>query len=381
MAAKLHGIVVDATPRWVEERLAALADQLLLPAPVLDGFLFLADDAFYAACTESIVSLQRAAKRIVLHLGLSCDTVICAFKSLPNPATIQRVGNDWFMEIDPQYKADGRALGAILAHEVCHILVDERGVPHFDTAVDEVHVDLAVMLAGLGALTLNAIETKSEVRGNTVYTQHRSFGYLRAPMMFHAYAHVCAAHGIGAGRATELLVASDARWSVRWTMTMRLRRPELSYKTLATNVIVPCASLACAKRLRMPTGRAGQATCPECKTTRMFDGRATRAIPREIAMTMHEAALPPRRPWFAKLVTARGLLVTALLGGVIAAGMFAKMRDAERASVGEHCRTDADCDSRLCLPMRDHTTVCTRACTADGQCPQLMRCDDAICRP
>src|SRR5579883_2831908 len=151
--------LVEATPRWTARRLDALAAALLLPTPARGAFLFDADQRFYALCTRSLVTLQQAARRIIQHLGLVCDTVVVTFRSdVPFAAQIERDGGHWFVEIDKQYQGDGRALGAILAHECCHILLHDRRLPRFGTAVDEVHVDLAVMLTGLGPLCLNAVE-------------------------------------------------------------------------------------------------------------------------------------------------------------------------------------------------------------------------------
>jgi len=296
--------VVDAAPGWISQRLEVLAQQLVLPTPVRDAFLFDASKKFYAACTESIITLQGAAKRIVEHLGLACDTVICTFRKLPNPAHIQRVGNDWFMEISSEYKSDAYALGAILAHEVCHILVEQRHMPHFGNAVDEVHVDLAVMLSGLGVLTLNAIETQEEIRGDLLYTRHRSFGYLKSPLMHHAYAEVCTALGIGSARAIEQLRFANARWNVRWQMLARFSRPEYAYKPLASHVIIPCATMSCTKRLRMPTGKEGKATCPECKVVRALDLRACRTRPLEKSVALAKTDVPPKPGLLARFAMA-----------------------------------------------------------------------------
>lgn len=43
--------VVEATERWVDARLRALACALDLPCPVHESFLFDADHAFYTQCT------------------------------------------------------------------------------------------------------------------------------------------------------------------------------------------------------------------------------------------------------------------------------------------------------------------------------------------
>jgi len=53
------------------------------------------------------------------------------------------------------------------------------------------------MLAGLGALTLNAIKDRTVTTEYQTVTSHRSFGYLRANLLRYAYAHVAASLRVG----------------------------------------------------------------------------------------------------------------------------------------------------------------------------------------
>ena len=318
--------VVEATPGWVNRRLDALAEALLLPTPVHDSFLFHADPAFYSDCTASIISLQGAARRIIEHLGLTCDTVIVSFRSLTHPGHIQRSGRDWFIEIATEYRGDGDAIGAILAHECCHILVEERGLRRFETAVDEVHVDLAVMLSGLGALTLNGIADTSERNGNVVVHRHRSFGYLRAPLLQHAYARVAASLGIERWRATRHLSVPGAKFAVSWYLLTSFRQHPLAYRVLEGHVVVPCRAPGCGKRLRVPTGAVGTARCPACKASRAFDGIGCRVRLLAVPTPMVQAE-PPTKPgllaWFTLLPAGEKLLLAIVL--VIVAAMAIAM--------------------------------------------------------
>jgi hypothetical protein len=298
--------VVDARAGFVSQLITSLADALALPAPARDTFLFAPDDAFYAACTESIVTLQHAARKIIDHLGLRAGTVVVGFVSgLGVAGRIERQGGAWFIEIDARYRGDGPTLGAILAHECCHIVLHDRGVRALGNALDEVHVDLAAMLTGLGALTLNAIHDRQERTGNELRFEHRSFGYLRAPRLEHAYADVCARLGVPIGRAARPLRSAIVRRGVITSMLRARvppRRPLLGYAPAGDHLIVACPRIACTARLRVPAGRRGTARCPRCEAKRDVDGRAlaTRALaapiePMFTSSTIVTAMAPNRR--------------------------------------------------------------------------------------
>ncbi|MHB8876011.1 MAG: hypothetical protein ACYC8T_20165 [Myxococcaceae bacterium] len=324
--------VFEATPGWVAGRLAALSECLLLPCPVRDGFLFRADAAFYRQCTGSIVTLQSAARRIIEHLGLSCRGVVVSF--VPRPPFAGRIehdGGNYFIEIAEQHRNDAKALGAILAHECCHILVGERKVNLLGTAEDEVHVDLAAMLTGLGALTLNGIEDKRQRQGDFIVESHRAFGYLRAPLLRYAHSVVVAALGLGAIRGVRdldgvtdfaifgHLAVRHLRAAGRWLF--RREPARLCFGTVPEHLVVPCGNEACTQRLRVPVGKPGIVRCPTCSRERRFDARpcavAPRLLPRAIrptpAFSRFDRALIGlhRQPLEVKVVAAGAVLLAA----------------------------------------------------------------------
>jgi hypothetical protein len=400
----IHGIV-DASPAWVARRLSALSATLLLPCPVRDAFLFPANEAFYALCTTSVISLQQAARRVVEHLGLECDTVVVTYRSdLPNPARIEREGGHWFIEIADKHRSDGPVLGAILAHECCHILLEERGVPRFDTAVDEVHVDLALMLAGLGALTLNAIEDRTISTPNQITTIHRSFGYLRAKLLRYAYAHVASALRIDRKRALAPLTRPASRddVSAHLLTNVRARLSKLAYRPLASHVIVPCSSAACSKRLRVPTGTLGKARCPECAASRAFDGRPfsiqaqAKPAPMKAAPLPQDRALDRAGRFVHNLSEEARIMAVVVLVVMAAPAGFSLYRELSRAPLGGPCERDPDCHSGLCLHAARPShldsvlyphhaaallpNACSKACKTDAECPSTFECRDGVMR-
>lgn len=272
--------VVEATERWVDDRLRALASALVLPCPVRESFLFDASYAFYAQCTESDIGLQRAAKRIFVHASVPCDAVVVLWKpGLGQPARCDRDGDSWFIELDPVFKTDASGLGAILAREAARALIATRSVARSGHVVDEVDVDLAVMLAGLGPLAL---------------VHDVTYGVLRPRLQRYVYARVCAALKVGPSRMLgagmfdgSLKIYLVALWS-------RMSRRPLAFRPLDTHVIIRCF---CMRRLRVPAGSIGQTTCPACKRKRPFDGRACRIAPQSEPVALRSVVVPTLTPW------------------------------------------------------------------------------------
>ena len=376
---------VAARPAWVIQRLRALADALALDAPTRQGFLFEPDEAFYAACTASIVSLQGAAARIVRHLGLRCEVVTVVFlANLPAAAHIEHDGAAWHIEIDARWRDDARSLGAILAHEVCHILVRERGIPRFGTVVDEVHVDLAVLLAGLGALTLNGNRVESTRSGEVVTTRRWAFGYLAPELLVRAYAEVVGSlrvpHPVGS------LEDGATRLEVWWyALRARVHTP-LRYGPAGPGFI-PCPR--CDKVLRVPPGRRGRARCPACGAEQQVDGRLLRVGP-PASGRLVDAPLPATAGVEGLLLRVSLLRQRAGWAGAFTAALFGFLVLApivewlNKAEIGEACNANVDCRSEKCLlpatmfPWQTPAGpgVCTQECTTDADCAGGMVCAD-----
>lgn len=271
-------MTLEATERWTQDRLVALAAALHLPCPVRDSFLFDADHAFRVSCTESDVTLQRAIKRVFEHAGVPCDAAVVLWKSGLGAPRVDRDADSWFFELDSQWRTSAEALGVILAREAARALLALRQIPRAHTGVDEVDVELAAILAGLGAALLRGAE-------GTI-----ALLTLRPRLVRFAYARVCASLGLGLGRTLDVL-PRKLHVALVW---LRVSRRPLPSAALPSHVIIRCF---CARRLRVPTGAIGATTCPACKRKRPFDGRACPTETIDRPRTLARVPVPVTTPW------------------------------------------------------------------------------------
>jgi hypothetical protein len=269
---------LEATERWTEVRLVALAAALHLPCPVREGFLFDADHAFRVSCTESDITLQRAIKRVFEHAGVRCDAAVVLWKVGLGAAKVDRDGDSWFFEIDAASKTNAEMLGVILAREAARALVAERKVVPAGGVVGAADRELAAMLCGLGALILRGVDADPSVFA------------LRPRLLRYAYARVARSLALGLSRGLDVLPAR-LHVTLLWP---RISRRALPFRALEPTVIIRCF---CMRRLRVPTGAIGATTCPACKRKRPFDGRACRIETLAAARALPPAHVPVATPW------------------------------------------------------------------------------------
>jgi hypothetical protein len=268
----------DATERWTERRLTAVAAALALPCPVRESFLFDPTHAFRVSCTESDTSLQRAIKRVFEHAGVPCDAAVVLWKAAGGSAHVERDGDTWFFEIEPTWKTSAEALGAIIAREAARALLRSRGVSPTRTVVDDADLELAAMLAGLGALLLAGAATDLDVC------------VLRPRLLRYAYARVARSLDLGLSRALDVL----PRKLLVTLLWPRVSRRGLPFQALSAHVIIRCF---CARRLRVPTGAIGSTTCPACTRKRPFDGRACRTETLAAPRPLSSVPIPVASAW------------------------------------------------------------------------------------
>ncbi len=300
---------LEATERWTEARLVALAAALHLPCPVREGFLFDADHAFRVSCTESDITLQRAIKRMFEHAGVRCDAAVVLWRPALGATKVDRDGDSWFFEIDTSWKTNAEMLGVIVAREAVRALFADRKVARASGVVGAADLELAAMLCGLGAPLLRGV------------TAELATFALRPRLLHYAYVRVARSLALGLSRSLDVL---PARLHVTLLWPRITRRP-LPFRALEPTVIIRCF---CMRRLRVPTGAIGETTCPACKRKRPFDGRACRTETLAAARTLPPGQVPVATPWqrlaisFVELPLAArvtAMLVVALVAILVAA--------------------------------------------------------------
>ena len=136
-----------------------------------------ADDIF----REPIIGTQRKAKRIAAHYRLPVTTVIVTFNSsLQPPGRVELSNsNEFFVELQSQFRSNPKAIGAVLAHEVAHIFLHRCGVRFPDELNNEVLTDTTAAYVGFGPTIMNGVtETTRHLPSNVIQTNTHHFGYL-----------------------------------------------------------------------------------------------------------------------------------------------------------------------------------------------------------
>jgi len=130
---------------------------------------------------DAVIGTQHLARRIAAHFPLPVTTVIVTFSSsLKPPGRVELSrSNEFFVELQSQYRSAPKAIGAILAHEVAHIFLHRCGVRFSDEFENEVLTDTTAVYVGFGPTILNAVsETTSHLPNNVIQTRTHHFGYL-----------------------------------------------------------------------------------------------------------------------------------------------------------------------------------------------------------
>jgi hypothetical protein len=131
---------------------------------------------------DPIIGTQYLAKRIAGHYRLPVTTVIVTFTSPTNqPGHVELShSNEFFVELEPQYRSVPKAIAAILAHEVAHIFLHRCGVRFSVEFENEILTDTTAVYVGFGPTMLNAVTetTRKLTSKNLVQVWTHHFGYL-----------------------------------------------------------------------------------------------------------------------------------------------------------------------------------------------------------
>lgn len=189
--------MVNLDKQWVDEQIGAVASVIGAFRGGCEDFHFEPTARFYEALgSDDERGLQDAASGIALHLGLPAVPPVdfdWGIKMEPQHAGQVRLDHpEAPIRIPFQYAGRAYALGAILAHEMCHVFMTVRRIC---AASDEEHeplTDLTTVCAGLGKLSLNG--TLPESDGNP--TIRLQLGYLPHDMLAYAFGQVNKSKGI-----------------------------------------------------------------------------------------------------------------------------------------------------------------------------------------
>jgi len=194
--------MVNLNKQWVDEQITAVASVIGAFRGGCEDFHFEPTTRLYEALgSDDEGGLQDAASEIASHLGL--------------PA-VPPVDFDWGIKMEPQHAGQvrfdhpeapiripfqyaGRAypLGAILAHELCHVFMTVRRIRAASDAENEPLTDVTTVCAGLGKLSLNG--TLPDDNGNP--TIRLQLGYVPHDLLVYAFVHVNKLKGIPEERA------------------------------------------------------------------------------------------------------------------------------------------------------------------------------------
>lgn len=231
---------------------------------------------------DPILGTQRLAKRIATQYQLAISTVIVSFSvDLKVPGRVElSSSNDFFVELQSQYREDPKAIAAVLAHEIAHIFLHRNKIHFPNTFENEILTDTTAVYLGFGHTILNAAtERESYPSHNTVQTHTHHFGYLSLNEFGYLLAKRDAIFGGDSSTALESDLSRLYLQSGRSRLQRELRtrplvaRPwhqRISYFMLGNDktkilrpISFPCP--CCSQTLRIPeTHKKLSVRCPNC---------------------------------------------------------------------------------------------------------------------
>lgn len=266
----------------LSKMIEVVGDEVRRPCPTRDGALFACSQGFYRACSDSVATVQNASKALLLHVGVAHDSVLVTFRSdIPQPGHVQVQGRRALIEVASRLKGNPHAIGAVLAHEVCHLLLAQRGVLQAGHPIDERKVDVAACMWGLGGLLLNGLQTTEQASGSVSWHREEWFGYWPYEALVEAHVRVARALGVEkfSCRGLQPFAAqrvSAALFNQRWRAALRAVvgiGPERMRGGLPSQSVYVFSCPHCLGALRVPTGALLRVRCSHCEMRTELDCR------------------------------------------------------------------------------------------------------------
>lgn len=221
--------------------------------------------------------------------------MVVSFRDMVHAGNVElAAGPEYFVELHARFKEDRRDVGAVLAHEVMHVLLHRLDLEFPGTRDNEILTDTATAYLGAGWLLLDSYREEPALRGERVLMSASKLGYLTPE----EFGYVLAKRALAFGDDIEPWFTSvQAREAYRAGLTLArqdLRRPPLlaggwagrrryardrragvaapsaGYTFEGTGssgplrVCFPCPT--CHQRIRVPVRGRVRARCALCRT-------------------------------------------------------------------------------------------------------------------
>jgi phenylpyruvate tautomerase PptA (4-oxalocrotonate tautomerase family) len=243
---------------------------------------------------ELTAGVRRIARIMVRHLGLPDARISVNFRSMPEAAWVELTdGPEYAVELHPRFDVHRRDIGAVLAHEVTHVLLHRAGLAQPDTVTNEVFTDTAAAYLGAGWLLLDAFRRDSLTSQKLGYLTPEEYGYVLAkraevfgedPRVWFTSPHAYEAYAKGlrlAEREAAQPPLAGAGWASRQRYAAQRRlalstgngfpqsgsyrfEPGTAGREGTARVLFDCP--VCRARIRLPVRGRVRARCGVCRT-------------------------------------------------------------------------------------------------------------------
>ncbi|MES9808596.1 hypothetical protein [Streptomyces cinereoruber] len=244
-----------------------------------------ADDVALGDGEDLHLGTQRVARALVRHLRLPEARIVVTFRRMEHAGTVELApGPEYFVEVHERFRTRRRDVGAVLAHEITHVLLHRLDLRFPRTAENEILTDVAAAYLGAGWLLLDAYREDGVEQQKLGYLTPEEFGYVLAkraelfgedpsPWFTSQVAYDAWARGRAEAareRTAPPLAGAGRIERGRYVWERRRGRAgeDAPYAfdggAPATRVSFSCP--VCRQRLRIPAGRTLRVRCGTCGT-------------------------------------------------------------------------------------------------------------------